>query len=230
VRVSLSTLSFYCNRPTIIAILDLVTAINAEFEAPSAATDDSKVDVTNKEASDEPLPSATDEEQQHIKSTSCGSRQEDVNNFDRDDEKEPPKEEDTEFKEQHLSGQASTSTADDHEKTKNKDIDPSASDKAGENQTSQSAGNAAGSHVTTIDPTVIEDVNDYGNATIAPKGEDSVVKGLLGKGKERVVFSVTLDMELAEIVLNLEDGQQLATLSQNDLRAEVKVTTKHTKS
>ncbi len=227
--MSLSTLSFYCNRPTIIAILDLVTAINAKFEAPSAATDDSKVDVTNKEAADEPLPSATDDEQQDVKSTSCGSSQEDVNNFDRDDEKEPPKEEDTEFKEQHVSGQASTSTAD-HEKTKNKDIDPSASDKAGENQTSQSAGNAAGSHITTIDPTVIEDVDDYGNATIAPKGEDSVVKGLLGKGKERVVFSVALKMELAEIVLNLEDGQQLATLSQNDLCAEVKVTKKLTKS
>ncbi len=227
--MSLSTLSFYCNRPTIIAILDLVTAINAKFETPSAATDDSKVDVTNKEAADEPLPSATDDEQQDVKSTSCGSSQ-DVNNFDRDDEKEPPKEEDTEFKEQHVSGQASTSTADGHEKTKNKDIDPSASDNAGENQASQSAGNAAGSHVTTIDPTVIEDVDDYGNATIAPKGEDSVVKGLLGKGKERVVFSVALDMELAEIVLNLEDGQQLTTLSQNDLRAEVKVITKLTKS
>jgi len=229
VQVSLSTLSFYCNRPTIIAILDLVTAINAKFEAPSAATDDSKVDVTNKEAADEPLPSATDDEQQDVKSTSCGSSQ-DVNNFDRDDEKEPPKEEDTEFKEQHVSGQASTSTADDHEKTENKDIDPSASNKAGENQASQSAGNAVGSHVTTIDPTVIEDVDDYGNATIAPKGEDSVVKGLLGKGKERVVFFVALDMELAEIVLNLEDGQQLATLSQKDLRTEVKVTTKLTKS
>lgn len=228
-RVSLSTLSFYCNRPTIIAILDLVTAINAKFEAPSAATNDSKVDVTNKEAADEPLPSATDDEQQDVKSTSCGSSQEDINNFDRDDEKEPPKEEDTEFKE-HVSGQASTSTADDHEKSKNKDIDPSASNKAGENQASQSAGNAAGSHVTTIDPTVIEDVDDYGNATIAPEGEDSVVKGLLGKGKERVVFCVALDMELAEIVLNLEDGQQLATLSQNDLHAEVKVTTKLTKS
>ncbi len=227
--MSLSTLSFYCNRPTIIAILDLVTAINAKFEAPSAATDDSKVDVTNKEAADEPLPSATDDEQQDVKSTSCGSSQ-DVNNFDRDDEKEPPKEEDTEFKEQHVSGQASTSTADDHEKTENKDIDPSASNKAGENQASQSAGNAVGSHVTTIDPTVIEDVDDYGNATIAPKGEDSVVKGLLGKGKERVVFFVALDMELAEIVLNLEDGQQLATLSQKDLRTEVKVTTKLTKS
>lgn len=53
---------------------------------------------------------------------------------------------------------------------------------------------------------VVEDVDELGNFKIVFKRKDFVVKGFLGKGKDRVVFLLVLDMEFVEIVLNNEDG------------------------
>ncbi|KAG0559465.1 hypothetical protein KC19_10G107200 [Ceratodon purpureus] len=50
-----------------------------------------------------------------------------------------------------------------------------------------------------------------------------VVKGLLGRGKSRVVFRLKLDMESARISINKEDGSQLGMLAQDDFRFELKV-------
>eukprot|EP00246_Nothoceros_aenigmaticus_P016844 TRINITY_DN7877_c0_g1_i1.p1 TRINITY_DN7877_c0_g1~~TRINITY_DN7877_c0_g1_i1.p1 ORF type:complete len:308 (+),score=56.20 TRINITY_DN7877_c0_g1_i1:30-926(+) len=72
--------------------------------------------------------------------------------------------------------------------------------------------------VTTIDPSVID-----GKGDTRMGRNDSIVKGLLGRGKDRVVFLLSVHMVHAQIVLNLEDGSQLATLFQEDLHTEVKV-------
>ncbi|KAJ0970742.1 hypothetical protein J5N97_018701 [Dioscorea zingiberensis] len=53
--------------------------------------------------------------------------------------------------------------------------------------------------------------------------QEPVVKGLLWKGKNRVIFFMTLNMTTAEIVLMNEDGTSLATLSQNNLLTDIKV-------
>lgn len=72
--------------------------------------------------------------------------------------------------------------------------------------------------VTTINPSVLDDKGDA-----KMNRRDSIVKGLLGRGKDRVVFLLVLHMAHAQIVLNMEDGSQLATLSQEELHTEVKV-------
>lgn len=53
--------------------------------------------------------------------------------------------------------------------------------------------------------------------------QDDVVKGLLGKGKSRVVFNITLNMNRAQILLMNEDGTKLASLSQDNLQTDIKV-------
>lgn len=53
--------------------------------------------------------------------------------------------------------------------------------------------------------------------------EEPPVKGLLGKGKSRVIFNLTLNMAHAQIVLMNEDGTKLATLSQDNLLTVIKV-------
>ncbi|XP_057872719.2 uncharacterized protein LOC131078906 isoform X2 [Cryptomeria japonica] len=53
--------------------------------------------------------------------------------------------------------------------------------------------------------------------------EEPVVKGLLGRGKDRIVFSLVLSMQQAQIVLNNENGTQLAILSQDNLHTDIKV-------
>lgn len=53
--------------------------------------------------------------------------------------------------------------------------------------------------------------------------KDSIVKGLLGKGKDRVIFSLLLSMARAQFVLNNENGTQLATLYQDNLHADIKI-------
>ncbi len=136
VRVGLSTLSFYCNRPTLIALMDLGTAITADVE-----------------------------------------------------EQSPPEE--------------STQPA------------------AG--PTSTAGGGYSTDLVSTIDTSVIEDVDEDGNPKVPYERKDSVVKGLLGQGKDRVMFLLVVNMDLAQIVLNSDDGSQLATLSQENLHTEVKV-------
>jgi len=99
-------------------------------------------------------------------------------------------------------------------------------EKDGDEKDSPSASASADGVVTTINPKVVGDVDAQGNPKIAPQKKDSVVKGLLGKGKDRVVFLLVLDMELAEIVLNKEDGSPLSTLSQDNFHTDVKVTRK----
>ncbi|XP_042394059.1 uncharacterized protein LOC121984930 isoform X2 [Zingiber officinale] len=58
------------------------------------------------------------------------------------------------------------------------------------------------------------------NATIY---EDSKLKGLLGSGKSRIIFHLTLNMSMAQIFLMSEDGTSLATLLQNNLLTDIKV-------
>ncbi|KAL6008540.1 hypothetical protein ACLOJK_034053 [Asimina triloba] len=53
--------------------------------------------------------------------------------------------------------------------------------------------------------------------------QESIVKGLLGKGKSRVMFHLSLNMTRALIVLMNENGSRLATLSQNDLLTDIKL-------
>lgn len=53
--------------------------------------------------------------------------------------------------------------------------------------------------------------------------QEAVVKGLLGKGKSRVVFNVTFNMARAQIVLMNDDETKLASLSQDNLLTDIKV-------
>lgn len=53
--------------------------------------------------------------------------------------------------------------------------------------------------------------------------EEPVVKGLLGKGKSRVIFNLTLNMAHAQILLMNENETKLATLSQDNLLTDIKV-------
>lgn len=64
-----------------------------------------------------------------------------------------------------------------------------------------------------------EGVDDY-HSTATEMG---VVKGLLGKGKSRVVFSVTLKMARAQILLMNEDETKLTSLLQDNLQTDIKV-------
>lgn len=62
-------------------------------------------------------------------------------------------------------------------------------------------------------------VDDQDSTTI----EEPVVKGLLGKGKSRIIFNLILKMARAQILLMNEDETQLATLSQDNLLTDIKV-------
>ncbi|KAL2613699.1 hypothetical protein R1flu_025391 [Riccia fluitans] len=53
--------------------------------------------------------------------------------------------------------------------------------------------------------------------------ERNIVKGLLGRGKSRVIFRLRMDMESARIYLNKEDGSQLAMLAQEKFMMDLKV-------
>ncbi|OMP08180.1 hypothetical protein COLO4_06705 [Corchorus olitorius] len=53
--------------------------------------------------------------------------------------------------------------------------------------------------------------------------EEPVVKGLLGKGKSRIIFNLTLNMAHAQIFLMNENETKLATLSQEHLLTDIKV-------
>ncbi|KAF8380627.1 hypothetical protein HHK36_028116 [Tetracentron sinense] len=117
VMVTLTTLSFFCHRPTILAILEFVNAINMDDDSCDGFSDKSSVAMTHDDISREDL-------------------------FD-----------------------------------------------------------------------------DKQSATI----EEPVVKGLLGKGKSRVIFDLTLNMARAQILLMNENGTQLATLSQDNLLSDIKV-------
>ncbi|KAL5551261.1 hypothetical protein UlMin_001437, partial [Ulmus minor] len=53
--------------------------------------------------------------------------------------------------------------------------------------------------------------------------QEAVVEGLLGRGKSRVVFNITLNMARAQILLMNEDETKLASLSQDNLLMDIKV-------
>ncbi|KAK8614167.1 hypothetical protein V6N13_122539 [Hibiscus sabdariffa] len=53
--------------------------------------------------------------------------------------------------------------------------------------------------------------------------EEPVVKGLLGKGKSRIIFNLTLNMARAQILLMNENETKFATLSQENLLTDIKV-------
>lgn len=53
--------------------------------------------------------------------------------------------------------------------------------------------------------------------------DEHIVKGLLGMGKSRIIFYLTLNMARAEILLMYENERKLATLSQDNLLTEIKV-------
>lgn len=62
-------------------------------------------------------------------------------------------------------------------------------------------------------------VDDQNLSTI----EDPVVKGLLGKGKSRIIFNIVLNMARAQIMLMNENETKLASLSQDNLLTDIKV-------
>ncbi|XP_050141691.1 uncharacterized protein LOC126617690 [Malus sylvestris] len=62
-------------------------------------------------------------------------------------------------------------------------------------------------------------VDDPRSVTIS----EPSIKGLLGKGKSRVVFNLTLNMARAQIILMNEDESKLAVLSQDNLVTDIKV-------
>lgn len=53
--------------------------------------------------------------------------------------------------------------------------------------------------------------------------EEPIVKGLLGKGKSRIIFNLVLNMAHAQILLMNENETILATLSQDNLLTDIKV-------
>ncbi|CAN8324888.1 unnamed protein product [Cochlearia groenlandica] len=53
--------------------------------------------------------------------------------------------------------------------------------------------------------------------------KDAAVKGLLGKGKSRIIFNLALNMARAQIFLMNENGTKFATLSQDNLLTDIKV-------
>lgn len=53
--------------------------------------------------------------------------------------------------------------------------------------------------------------------------EEPTVKGLLGKGKSRIIFNLTLNMAHAQILLMNENETRFATLSQDNLLTDIKV-------
>ncbi|XP_043715720.1 uncharacterized protein LOC122664096 isoform X2 [Telopea speciosissima] len=64
-----------------------------------------------------------------------------------------------------------------------------------------------------------DSIEDNHSATI----QEPIIKGLLGKGKSRVIFDLSLSMAHAQISLMNENGSKLATLSQNNLCTNIKV-------
>lgn len=56
---------------------------------------------------------------------------------------------------------------------------------------------------------------------------EPAIKRLLNKGKSRTVFHLTSSMAEAQILLMNENGDRLATLSQNNLSTDIKVIWEH---
>ncbi|XP_077244890.1 pleckstrin homology (PH) domain-containing protein [Tasmannia lanceolata] len=88
-----------------------------------------------------------------------------------------------------------------------------------EEGTSDASKDIASSSMIEQDISRIDLFDDANSATV----QEPVVKGLLGKGKSRVIFFLSLNMARAQILLMNENGTQLATLSQNNLLTDIKV-------
>ncbi|KAJ7944655.1 pleckstrin-likey (PH) domain-containing protein [Quillaja saponaria] len=58
---------------------------------------------------------------------------------------------------------------------------------------------------------------------LSTSNEESAIKGLLGKGKTRIMFNLMLKMARAQIFLMTEDETKLASLSQENLLTDIKV-------
>lgn len=67
-----------------------------------------------------------------------------------------------------------------------------------------------------------EDSKDKSNKAVNGL-EPIIVKGLLGKGKARIVSQIQLKLEKSLIFLNLENGSQLAMLEQERIHIDVQV-------
>lgn len=63
------------------------------------------------------------------------------------------------------------------------------------------------------------DMDDLHSTTV----EEPAIKGLLGKGKSRTMFNLTLKMAQAQIHLMNENGTKLASLSQENLLTDINV-------
>lgn len=57
----------------------------------------------------------------------------------------------------------------------------------------------------------------------AGSGRQHVVKGVLGKGKQRVMFQLALHMEHTQVTLNKEDGRQLAMLTMDKISVVIQI-------
>ncbi|KAF6135499.1 hypothetical protein GIB67_015352 [Kingdonia uniflora] len=77
------------------------------------------------------------------------------------------------------------------------------------------------SSATTSQPDI--DSEDLINNQHSSATQEPTIKGLLGKGKSRVIFYLTLKMVRAQILLMNENGTQLATLSQDNFLSDIKV-------
>ncbi|MQL82370.1 hypothetical protein Taro_014851 [Colocasia esculenta] len=77
-----------------------------------------------------------------------------------------------------------------------------------------------------LDTASADEANSSGDVLDQSKSglsQEPVIKGLLGRGKSRVLFCLSLNMATAQIFLMNENGTCLTTLSQNNLRTEIKV-------
>lgn len=77
--------------------------------------------------------------------------------------------------------------------------------------------------VTSMDSAALNTQIDIKDTDASFDRKDSIIKGLLGSGKSRILLLVILNMRQTVIILKTEDGNQLATLSQEYLHSRIKV-------
>ena len=65
--------------------------------------------------------------------------------------------------------------------------------------------------------------NPKNSDNVGPFVESELVRGLLGRGKSRIVFQLRMNMDSVRIFLNLEDGTGLAMLDQERFHMDLKV-------
>ena len=65
--------------------------------------------------------------------------------------------------------------------------------------------------------------SDNGEPQPSVDQKESVVKGLLGSGKERTLFSLMLNIRHAVFILNSDDGRKIASLAQEHMSCNIQV-------